>query len=86
MSPAFAEYQCWHFVPRTAIKRARSSMTLKAACDLIFRCSLVTDGKPLWDGEFRHSGAEANAAQHAEWEQSRDQAIINGEIDLGCRK
>ncbi|SRR5260221_5189479 len=41
-----------------------------------------TDGKPLWDGKSAIQVREANAAQHAEWEQSRDQAIIDGEIDL----
>ncbi len=41
-----------------------------------------TDGKPLWDGKSAIEAREATAAQHAEWEQSRDQAITDGEIDL----
>jgi hypothetical protein len=41
-----------------------------------------TDGKPLWDGKSAIQVREANAAQHAEWEQSRDLAISDGEIDL----
>ena len=40
------------------------------------------DGKPLWDGESAIEAREATAAQHAEWKQSRDQAISDGEIDL----
>jgi hypothetical protein len=39
-------------------------------------------GKPLWDGNAAIEAREATAAQHAEWEQSRDQAISEGEIDL----
>ena len=31
-----------------------------------------TDGKPLWDGKTAIHVREANATQHAEWEQSRD--------------
>jgi len=41
-----------------------------------------TDRKPLWDGKATIQVREATAAQHAEWEQSRDQAISDGEIDL----
>jgi hypothetical protein len=41
-----------------------------------------TDRKPLWDGKSTIQVREATAAQHAEWEQSRDQAISDGEIDL----
>jgi hypothetical protein len=41
-----------------------------------------TDGKPLWDGKSAIEVREATAAQHAEWEQSRDQAIRDDEIDL----
>ena len=41
-----------------------------------------TDGKPLWDGKAAIQAREATAEQHAEWEQSRDQAIRDGEIDL----
>ena len=41
-----------------------------------------TDGKPLWDGKSAIQVREATAAQHAEWEQSRDQAISDEEIDL----
>ena len=41
-----------------------------------------TDGKPLWDGKSAIHISEATAAQHGEWEQSRDQAISDGEIDL----
>jgi hypothetical protein len=40
------------------------------------------DGKPLWDGKSAIEAQEATAAQHAEWEQSRDQAISDEEIDL----
>jgi len=40
------------------------------------------DGKPLWDGKSAIQAREATAAQHAEWEQSRDQAISDEEIDL----
>jgi hypothetical protein len=43
------------------------------------------DGKPLWDGKSAIQVQEATAAQHAEWEQSRDQAITEGEIDLAAR-
>jgi hypothetical protein len=41
-----------------------------------------TDEKPLWDGKSALRVREATAAQHAEWEQSRDQAISDEEIDL----
>ena len=41
-----------------------------------------TDGKPLWDGKAAIQAREATAEQHAEWGQSRDQAIRDGEIDL----
>jgi hypothetical protein len=44
-----------------------------------------TDGKPLWDGKSAIEAREATGAQHAEWEQSRDQAISDGEIDLDAR-
>jgi hypothetical protein len=40
------------------------------------------EGKPLWDGKSDIQVREATPEQHAEWEQSRDQAIIDGEIDL----
>jgi hypothetical protein len=40
------------------------------------------DGRPLWDGESAVEVREATVAQHAEWKQSRDQAISDGEIDL----
>jgi len=40
------------------------------------------DGKPLWDGKSAIQVREATAAQDAEWKRSRDQAIIDGEIDL----
>src|SRR5208337_533921 len=43
---------------------------------------LGTDGQPLWDGKSAIETREATAAQHAEWKQSRDQAISDGEIDL----
>ena len=42
------------------------------------------DGKPLWDGRSVIRVREATAAQHAEWEQSRDQAIRDQEIDLNA--
>ena len=41
-----------------------------------------SDGKPLWDGKSDIHVREATPAQHAEWEQSRDQAISDEEIDL----
>jgi hypothetical protein len=45
--------------------------------------SLVgADGKPLWDGQSAIQAREATPAQHTEWQQSRDQAISDGEIDL----
>ena len=40
------------------------------------------DGKPLWDGRSAIQVREATAEQAAEWKRSRDQAIIDGEIDL----
>jgi hypothetical protein len=40
------------------------------------------DGKPLWDGKSAIRVREATPAQHSEWEESRDQAISDGEIDL----
>ena len=40
------------------------------------------DGKPLWDGKSAIQAKEATAAEHAEWEQTRDQAISDEEIDL----
>jgi len=40
------------------------------------------EGKPLWDGKSAIQAQEATAAQHAEWEQSRNQAISDEEIDL----
>ena len=43
------------------------------------------DGKPLWDGKSAIQVREATAAEHAEWKQSRDQAISDGEIDLDAR-
>jgi hypothetical protein len=43
------------------------------------------EGKPLWDGKSAIQVREATAAQHAEWKQSRDHAIIDGEIDLDAR-
>jgi hypothetical protein len=46
------------------------------------RALVGADGKPLWDGTSAIQAQEATAAQHAEWEQSRDQAISDGEIDL----
>jgi hypothetical protein len=44
-----------------------------------------TDGKPLWDGTSAIDVREATAAEHAEWERSRDQAISDGEINLDAR-
>ena len=46
------------------------------------RVLVGSDGKPLWDGKSAIAVREATAEQHAEWEQSRDQAIADGEIDL----
>ena len=57
-------------------------MTKKAAFDLIWKVLVGTDEKPLWDGKSAIVMQEATAARHAEWEQSRDQAIADEEIDL----
>jgi hypothetical protein len=46
------------------------------------RVLVGTDEKPLWVGKSAIQVREATAAQHAEWEQSRDQAISDEEIDL----
>jgi len=40
------------------------------------------DGNPLWDGKSAIQLREATPAQRTEWEQSRDQAVSDGEIDL----
>jgi predicted PolB exonuclease-like 3'-5' exonuclease len=40
------------------------------------------NGKALWDGKSAIDVREATVAQNAEWEQSRDKAISDGEIDL----
>jgi hypothetical protein len=40
------------------------------------------EGNPLWDGKSAIQAQEATATQHAELEQSRDQAISDDEIDL----
>jgi hypothetical protein len=40
------------------------------------------NGQPLWDGKSPIGLREATAAEHAEWEKSRDDAIEDGEIDL----
>ena len=40
------------------------------------------EGKPLWDRKSAIQVREATAEQDAEWKRSRDQAIIDGEIDL----
>ena len=40
------------------------------------------DGKPLWDGKADIQVQLASAAHDVEWQQSRDQAIRDGEIDL----
>ena len=41
-----------------------------------------TDEDALWDGKSSLQVREATAAQHAEWEQSRDQAISDERLDL----
>ena len=41
-----------------------------------------TDENALWDGKSSLQVGEATAAQHAEWEQSRDQAISDERLDL----
>ena len=41
-----------------------------------------TDENALWDGKSSLQLREATAAQHAEWEQSRDQAISDERLDL----
>jgi hypothetical protein len=46
------------------------------------RVLVEENGKALWDGVSPIDVWEATAAQNAEWEQSRDQAIRDGEIDL----
>ena len=46
------------------------------------RALVGTDEKPLWDGKSAIHLRDATTAQHAEWEQSRDQAISDEEIDL----
>src|ERR1700730_12416658 len=43
-----------------------------------------TDGKPLWDGNADIQVQLASAAHDVEWQQSRDQAIRDGEIDLNA--
>jgi len=45
---------------------------------------VLTDpnGDPLWDGKATIRVRPATAAEDAEWSQSRDQAISDGEIDL----
>jgi hypothetical protein len=40
------------------------------------------NGKPLWYGKSDIHAREATETQHAEWKQSWDQAISDGEIDL----
>ena len=55
-------------------------MTKKVAFDL--KVLVGTNEKPLWNGKSAIHMQEATAAQHAEWEQSRDQAISDEEIDL----
>jgi len=40
------------------------------------------EGKPLWDGKSDIEVREATPSQHTEWEEARDQAISNGEINL----
>ncbi len=42
------------------------------------------DGKSLWDGKTELQVLRASAAHDAEWKQSRDQAITDGEIDLNA--
>ena len=42
------------------------------------------DGKSLWDGKADIQVLRASAAHDAEWQQSRDQAIRDGEIDLNA--
>jgi len=39
-----------------------------------------TDGKPLWDGKSAIEAREATAAQHAEWQQSRDKQLETGKL------
>ena len=41
-----------------------------------------TDENALWDGKSSLQVGEATAAQHAEWEQSRDRAISDERLDL----
>ena len=43
-----------------------------------------TDENALWDGKSILQVREATAAQHAEWEQSRDQAISDERTRPGC--
>ena len=46
--------------------------------------SAGTEGKPLWDGNAEIQVLRASVAHDAEWQQSRDQAIRDGEIDLNA--
>jgi len=43
-----------------------------------------TEGKALWDGNAEIQVLRASVAHDAEWQQSRDQAIRDGEIDLNA--
>jgi hypothetical protein len=40
------------------------------------------DGNPLWDGKSEIGVREATPAENTDWEQSRDQAISEDEIDV----
>jgi hypothetical protein len=59
---------------RAMINESSMQSDLKTLTDM--------QGKPLWDGKLAIAVDPASAAQHAQWEQSRDQAIRDGEIDL----
>ena len=61
---------------------ARATIDYEGSMRSDLRALVGADGKPLWDGKSKIQLREAAPAQHAEWEQSRDQAISDGEIDL----
>ena len=61
---------------------ARATIDYEGSMRSDLRALVGVDRKPLWDGKSKIQLREATPAQHAEWEQSRDQAISDGEIDL----
>jgi hypothetical protein len=61
---------------RAIVDRESMRSDLKALVDF--------DGNPLWNGKSPIAVREATPAEHAEWEESRDDAIEDGEIDLNA--